>query len=275
LAETNILIASLSYTDRPQDALEEARQAAKRSIQIDPDCAEAHVALALVFSRADWNWKAAEAEFLRAIELNQGYAGAHHQYAMHLARLSRLEEARREITLAHALDPLSLIISTAVGRILHFSRRYDEAIEQCRRTLTLDANFAPGYFDLVVSCVAATRWEEAREALDNLDALERSDLRRSILATIYYGRTGQIDKARAERRRLEQACGDREITRGALAIADLGIGDLDRALDDLEKAVEAREGTVVYMQCEPVYDPIREHPRFKALLEKVGLAKHG
>ena len=152
LAEAYILLGTGGYGEAdPAAALGKAREAALKAIEGDESSAEAHLALALVYYRADWDWENADREFKRAIEINDGYATGHHQYAMFLAALKRLDEALAEIRKAQELDPLSLIINTAVARILHFSRRFDEAIEQSRRTLELNPQFALGYFDIGVA----------------------------------------------------------------------------------------------------------------------------
>ncbi len=151
LAEAYILLnidCPILFCDRdPAEMVSKAKQAAQKAIEVDDSCAEAHVALALIFYRLDWDWKRAEQEFRLALERNQSLATAHHQYAMFLASVSRFEEALAEIRKAHELDPLSPIIGTAVGRILHFARRFDEALDQCLRTIELSPQFPGAYFD--------------------------------------------------------------------------------------------------------------------------------
>jgi tetratricopeptide (TPR) repeat protein len=107
-------------------------------MSLDADC-----------GRMTGNW--AEREFKRAIEWNPRYVTAHHWYALFLAAMDRQDEAIEEIRKAQKLDPLALIVSAAEGRILHFGRRFDEAIGQFQKILELDPNFIPAQCDLGAS----------------------------------------------------------------------------------------------------------------------------
>ena len=118
-----------------------ARAAAQRAVELDGNLAEAHTALALIVQNYDWDWKTAEQEFRRAIELNPNYATAHHWYAEHLTWLGRFEEALRESERARQLDPLSLIIAADNGATLYYSRQYDQAIAKFRAVRELDPTF--------------------------------------------------------------------------------------------------------------------------------------
>src|SRR5207249_1801610 len=109
--------------------------------------------------------------FTKAIAFFEQAIGEDREYALAyagladcwtlLSALGRHDEALVEIRRAHELDPLSLIISTAVGRVLHFQRRYEDAIEQCRRTLDMDAQFVQARLDLGMACAQAGRHDEA------------------------------------------------------------------------------------------------------------------
>src|SRR5882724_5476672 len=110
--------------------------------EIDNQLAEAHTSLAKVRADYDWDWPAAERAFKRSLELNPNYATAHHWYALYLMAMGQFEGAAAEIKLAQQLDPLSLSINASTGLPFYWSRRYDDAIEQFRRTLELDLSFA-------------------------------------------------------------------------------------------------------------------------------------
>ena len=274
LAEAYTLLASRGAVESgPKAAFAQARAASEKALELDPCCAEAHVGRALVLYRDDWDFAGAQQEFQQALALNDGYATAHHHYAMLLAAIGRLDEARREIGRAHELDPLSLIISTAVGRILHFSRRYDEAIEQCRRTIELNPSFAGAYFDLAVACGQSGRAEEAREAIDRVVELTGDDLLEPMMAARHLALVGDRDGALVERRKVEEISRRRYVSPVLLAIIDIGLGDYEQAIDELEEAFEQRDSTLVYIQCEPSCDPLREHPRFQALIERIGFPR--
>jgi Tfp pilus assembly protein PilF len=119
-----------------------AKAAAVRALEIDDSLAEAHAALGLYLSNFSWNQTAAEREFRRAIELNQNYPTAHHQFgSSSLVAMGRFDESIAEGRRAEELDPLSPVIGTDQGMNLLRARRVNEAIAQFNRTLTFDPNF--------------------------------------------------------------------------------------------------------------------------------------
>ena len=273
-AEAWVLLAAGGYLEsEPAYALGEADKAASRAIELDSSTEEAHVALALVRMRRDWDWSGAEAEFERALAINENYAPAHHQYAMCLALQRRLDEALEHIERAHELDPLSLLILTAKGRILHFARRYDEAIEECKRALELNPSFHQAWFDLLVTYGQTGRFEEAGEAMETLNRLTADPLRKGMLEARYFGLIGDHDKARELRKKIAAAAGERYISPVVLAIIDLGIGDLDAAMEGILEGLRRRDNLLVYAYCEPAYDPIREHPRYPELIAGLGFGE--
>ena len=189
---------------------------------------------------------------------------------MFLSMNLRMEEARREIAVAHKLDPLSQIISTAVGRIYHFSRRYDEAIEQCRRTLELNPEFVPAYFDLAVSCAAAGDFPAARQAIDTMYEFDKNEVRHSMMMAFWSARQGLRDEATEWESRFRAGIQGEQPPPTLLALMETSLGNLDLALDLIEKAVETRESMLVYLQCEPTWDPLRQLPRYKRLIQRMG-----
>jgi tetratricopeptide (TPR) repeat protein len=226
--------------------------------------------MALVHYRRDWAWAAAEAEFRRAIELNPNYATAHHQYAMFLAMHLRLEEAGKEIAIARELDPLSLIISTAVGRVLHFSRRYSEAIEQCQRTIELDNNFAPAYFDLAVSYMTTGNIESSLAAIQKMHELDQNPVRYTMMMSFVHAAKGDTGSALEWKDRFTNLAGEMHVPNTLFAMLEGQLGNLDCAVEIIEQAIEHHDSTLVYLQCESAWDPIRSHPRYPQLLAKLG-----
>ena len=161
LADCWTLLSAGAYGEPSARTMAKAREAAEQALRLDPSNTEVQTALGFVRFRIDWDWSAAESALVRACELSPGHAAAHHRLALLLSALGRHDEALVEIRHAHELDPLSLIISTAVGRVLHFQRRYEDAIEQCRRTLEMDAQFLQARLDLGMACAEAGRHDEA------------------------------------------------------------------------------------------------------------------
>ena len=127
----------------PKEAMPKAKAAATRALEIDDALAEAHTSLGRVLQVYEWNWKEAEKEFKRAIELNPRYPVAHQWYGGYWERRGRLTEAVAERKIAIGLDPLSTIANFELGQSYYFAGDYDKALEQFNRALELDPSFPP------------------------------------------------------------------------------------------------------------------------------------
>src|SRR5579862_1551971 len=147
LADSYVLLGWNSYLP-PKEAFPKGKTAANMALQLDPDLAEAHTSLAALLWLHDWQWEEAEREFKRSLELSPAYSTANHWYAEYVMTMGRHAEALARMKKGQDLDPLSLIINVAVGWAFYHSRRYDEAIEQLRRTVELDPNYPVTYWIL-------------------------------------------------------------------------------------------------------------------------------
>ncbi len=254
----------------PPGAVPRARSAALEALRLDPELAQAHTWLGVVHVLYDWDWATAEAEFRRAIQLDPGYAIAETWYAILLGILGRHEESLRRILHAEAIEPLSLQIRLCVGRCYYFARRY----EQAHWALTAILKDEPGH-PLTTSWLARTLCATARhaEALEILERLpsQQTPYVRSVTAYALAG-AGRVGEARA-------MCGDlaQQFEEGRCAATYLAgaldlLGDRELALEIMEKAVRRRDTLLPWLSCEPVYDPMRAHPRFQSLLAELRLA---
>lgn len=270
LADAYALMSS--YTLAPQsDLVPKARVAALQAREIDPTLAEAHTSLALIAQSYDWDWKTAEQEYRRAIELDPNYATAHHWYAESLALQGRFDEAFREIERARQLDPLSLIIATDNGAILYFSRQYDRAIQQLRTVLDMEPDFPRAHIVEFVY-VQKALFAYALADVNKWQRVEGDPWNWAILAYIY-GRSGQPVQARQALQKLEDLNRHRRIDPTALAVAHTGMGNKDEALAWLQKAYLEHSGPLTALKVDPIYDPLRSDPRFQDLLRRVGLGQ--
>jgi tetratricopeptide (TPR) repeat protein len=271
LADCYTLLATAAYVEPPAQAVARAREAAEQAIQLDGQLAEAHSALGFVRFRIDWRWADAEASFKRACELNPGHAPAHHRYALLLCALGRVDEALSKMRHALELDPLSLIIGCAYGRVLHFARRYGDAIEQFRRTLEMDASFQQAHFDLSMSYTEAGRYEDAvAELAPYLEGHERRSVLLAVLACTK-ARSADVTGAREVLTELRERYAQGRATSVDLGYVLAALGDNDEAIGMLVTGVRARVGLVVFFKVEPMLDPLRSDARFTALLQSIGL----
>lgn len=255
----------------PREAMPEARRAAQRALEIDAGLSEAHTSLAWVKYRFDWDWRGAEEEFKRALELNPSNAQARQWYSDYLLAMGRFDESLAEIKRARELDPLSIFINWNVGRVHYFERRYDEALAETLRTLEMNPNFSRTYLYLRELYLLKGRGDEALAAHLKLAALTGVSPERIAELKGTYDSGGWKAVWRKE---IEWALEDskrRYVTPFNIAALYSRVGDKDRTLEWLGKSVEERDGTLVYLKVDQRWDFVRPDPRFADLLRKVGL----
>jgi TolB-like protein len=271
LADTDLFLSGIFGATRLRDAVARARAAAARALAIDDELAEAHASLALA-ELFDWNWSAAEREFLRCLELNPSYASAHNWYACLLTGLGRLEEGMVAAERALHADPLSLVASMGVGHFRYFARQFERAIEQERRTLEMDSSFYQAHWVLGLSYEQIGRHEDAVAALEKASVHSGGSPVMLALLGRAFGLAGRADAAHDGLARLSEVVPGRHVSPECLALVHDGLGEADLALAHLERACDERAFWLpFYLKAAPLYDRLRSHPRFAAVLRRMGL----
>lgn len=255
----------------PKIAGQKAAAAATRAIDIGPSLSESHASLGLVKFWYEWNWEAAEEEFLRAIELNPSYTSAYQWYAAFLNTQGRFEEAQAAQQSARELDPFSLILNMNVADPLFFSRQYDRAVQQLLALLEQEPRFFPALFQLGRVYVQMEMHPEAIAAFER--ALQFSRQQEALPALAHaYALAGRTQEARIILEETKTDKTGRYVASPMIARIHLGLGEFETALDWLEKGIEERSYWMVFLKTDPVYDPLRSHPRFCELLKLIGVA---
>jgi TolB-like protein/DNA-binding winged helix-turn-helix (wHTH) protein/tetratricopeptide (TPR) repeat protein len=272
LADSWVPRAWYAYVS-PKEAFPPAKQAVTRALELDPDLAEAHTTLAFINLYYDWDWAAAEREFLRAIELNSNYANAHHWYGEYLSLVSRHDAAIREAERARELDPISSIINTWVGARYFFARRNDTAIAQYRNVVEQDPGFVPARLALGSAYEQKKMFPEAIAELEKAVSLSGGSPVYVASLAHAYGLTGRKADTLRLIGELRKLSAQRYVAAFDVAIAWLGMGDTARALTSLEMAFNDRSPRLLFLNVEPRFDPLRSEPRFQALIRKVGLSR--
>jgi TolB-like protein/Flp pilus assembly protein TadD len=271
LADTYALLGDWQYAVMPaKEALPKAKTAAMKAIELNEALGEAHNSLAFVLDGYDWDFEAGGREFRRAIELNPGYATAHHWYAWHLSLLGQHEEAIAEMRKAASLDPLSLMINTDLAELLLLAHRYDESIQQSRKAIEMDPNFALAHNQLAQAYLAKNRVDEAvaesRKAVDlsgGDNPICVANLARAYAAS---GKKDEAEKLLAQLMKQSSATSS-HATEIAMVYASLGQND--EAMKWLQKGYDERFNPGVLLR--PGFDSLRADARFQALLHRVGL----
>ncbi len=256
----------------PAEAYALGKTAAQQGLAIDDGLAELHTSLGFIHRHWDWDWEAAEREYQKAIQLNPGYPLAYRWYGHLLAGLGRHEESIRESRRAVELDPLSLIIRGALGDSLFYARRYDEAIGLYRETIEMDASFLAGHTDLARSLELAGRYDEAIAEFRRAEALApKGPPEPSSGLAHVYAQMGRRDEAMAIVRDLLELSKTKYVSPYGIASIHACMGEVDTALDWLEKAYTEHDQTLVWVKVHPRLDPVRQQPRYLSLLKKMGL----
>jgi tetratricopeptide (TPR) repeat protein len=260
-----------AYNLAPQnESIQQARAAALKALELDDGLAEAHTSLGLIAQIYDWDWKSAEQQYRRAIQLDPNYATAHHWYAELLAYGGRFDEAFAEIERARQLDPLSLIIATDRGEILYLSRDYDRAIAQVRGVLEMEPNFLQAHYILVFSLVQKGLFADALADVEKWGGADETPW--SLMMQAYvHGRAGQQVQARRALEKLAQLQRDRPLDPAPLLLAQIGLGNKEAAFTWLDQAYSAHSTALPSLKVNPIYDPLRDDPRFQGLMRRIGL----
>jgi len=262
------------YSHRPQDeVMPQAKAAAEQALAIDASLAEAHTALACVRALYEWDWAAADALFRRAIAHNPQYATAHQWYAMNcLVPQGRFDEAHAELERALALDPLSLAVNTSVGLRAFYARELASATGALRKTVELNPEFGAAHYFLGHALISMGRYDEAITALERAVTLQEGSAETTAALATAHALAYHRPEAEALLADLDRRSSEAYVSPALLAQVHLGLADHAAALERLEEAAARRTADVVWLKVHPIYDPVRGHPRFRALLELTGLA---
>jgi tetratricopeptide (TPR) repeat protein len=219
----------------------------------------------------EFDWAQAERAARRAIELNPRLARAHQTYASFLAAQRRFAEAIAAARQALELEPASLRARQILGWMLYFDRQYDAALRELRTVLQMDRTYALARFHLGEALLVSGRFEEAITALQTTaDGTARAPAVLGLLAMAYNG-GGHRAEAQRLAEDLEQRSKTEHVPAGALLLAYLGIDDKARAIDTLERGFVERDNYEIWIDADPLMDPLRNEPRFQALCRRVML----
>jgi len=253
------------------EGMERARTAARRALELDETLAEAHASLAWCLFIYDWEWDAAEREFRRAIELDPRYASARQWHAFLLVTRGRLDEAMAESLRALELDGTSVSVRRSVGWAHYYARRHDQARYHMLRAMTMNPMAAESYRILALIYEQQGNLQEAERVAREATELPAGGTYTQATLGFVLGRAGKTAEARAVLETLEQQARTGYVSPVAFATVYLGLGDMDHALDWMERAFEDRRGWLAYLKVNPILDPVQQLPRFQALVKKMRL----
>jgi serine/threonine-protein kinase len=245
-----------------------ARDAALKAVQLDGGSAEAHASLATYKLFYEYDWPGCEREFRKAIALNSNYAFAHDQFAMALAFTGRFEESIAEGKRAAELDPLSpqILIDATMAYI--FKKDFGGGYSLARRAGELDPNY---FFPVMTEGWIKLESRDFGAAIPFLEKAAKMDAPPFVTAYLAYARGASGDRAGAlaELATLKKMSGTAPVLPFNLAMVYMGLGDKARAIDNLEKALEADSQMLAWIGYDAIFDSLRGEPRFIALLRRL------
>lgn len=263
---------------RPKEYLPQAKQAALKALELDPNLAEAHASLgrALFY---DYDFAGGEKALKRAIELDPNYATAHQWYADQLTKSGRNDEGVRETTKAIDLDPFSMSINRSAPYYLIRAGRFDEALLQNKKSNELFPDEAG--FHLANFAIYATQ-DKYDQAVDEylLGAKVAKNFKPENIAKLKeahkkggwdgFGRMQQ--EIRLEQLNIKQA----KDPNGYVAAMDYANAyawgkDKDKTIEYLNKAYDERDLQLTGLKVNKQWEFVRDDPRFKELVRKVGI----
>jgi TolB-like protein/DNA-binding winged helix-turn-helix (wHTH) protein/Flp pilus assembly protein TadD len=255
-----------------KDALTRAKAAALKAIELDDTLAEPYVSLAFIAETHEWDWATAQREYKRAVQLNPGDARTHNLYAGYLMYTGQFADGISEARLARDLDPLSLPVNNALAGRLLAAGRYDQALEQVQKTLELDSHFAPAHQTLGWAYLHIGKHGESLQEFQKALQLSGTDDTDLMLDLGFaYAAVGKREEARRILAKLRSLQKRGLVPAGSIAILYGALGELNEAFAWLEKAYEERDPQLTYLKVGRRFEPLRQDPRFRELVLRVGL----
>ncbi|UCD25518.1 MAG: protein kinase, partial [Gemmatimonadota bacterium] len=257
----------------PKEAFPYAREMAERALQIDETIADAYATLASVHFWFDWDWDAAEACFEKAVRIGCGCVEPSLKHGFFLAGMGRREEGIATAKKARDLDPISLIVNTHLGQHYYWARQHEKAKEQFVRTLEINSSFPPARYGLAWNYLMQGKAEKAVHHIE--ETIRLGGEFRDAAAGLAYAQARAGSRRQAETILQElldiKASKDQYISSRAIAAVYTGLGSTELALDWLERAYNERAAWMSFLKVEPIWDPLRDEPRFQAVVSKIGL----
>ena len=259
--------------ESPKQALEQAKGAAEKALALNTSLAEAHASLANV-KLYSWDFRGAEEEFRRALQLNPSYANAHHWYSHCLVALGRMDESLTETNRALIFDPLDLSIQTHLGWHHYYAREYDQVIAPIRKALEVDASprsrVAP-------HAILGAMYEQKRmydEAIANFrDAVGQSGGIPVYIAQLAHAQAASGNRTEALRllEELKRLPKHKYVPPEEIAAVYVALGQKETAFEWLEQAYQIRSASLINLKVDPRFDALRSDPRFSDLARRIGL----
>ncbi len=263
LADSYAFLASSTGGQPPRETYPIAKAAAMKALDLDDTLGEAHCSLGFFHLLYDWDASAAEREYRRAIELSPNYANAYDGYGFYLKATGQHDDAIRSCQRALELDPLSLFVQLSLGWAYYFARRHDEALKQSRKVMEMDPNFGFAHWHAGMNYIQKRMYDEAIESFKK--AINLTGAVPTFISYLghSYARRGRERDARQMLAQLESLSKRQYVSSYFRAMIYLGLDDLQKTFEWLDRTFEERSGFLAFIRVEPMLDPLRGDARFE------------
>jgi adenylate cyclase len=272
LADAYVVLVQVMGSMPTKEGMAKVKEYARRALAADENSAEAHSSMACALFFGDWNVTEAERHVRTAIEIYPGYGTAHLVYSVILASLGRLDEAMEQDQLAMQVDPMSMIVHwNAVGTLV-MARRFDDAMALAKRAIELDPQSPLPQGGMAHIHELKGEYEAA---LDIYERVLPEDMGgKPLVAKMRraYATSGPKGYWRVVYESMAKLGGPPRANSVRLAVASANMGDIDRAMEFLQRAYQERAADLLWLKVEPTFDPLRSDPRFQALVQRVDSA---
>ncbi|PYS90843.1 MAG: hypothetical protein DMF62_03940 [Acidobacteria bacterium] len=253
----------------PVDSFAKAKAASNRAIEIDDGLSDGHTTLGMTLFWGDWNWAGAEKELKRAIELNPNDTNAHIYFAHLLSNTGRHQEALVQIKLARELDPLFPFAGALEGQFLTQAGKPDEALDRLQKTYDLAPNFWMPHLFASAAYIEKQMFPEALAEARKARALSAASTYSNALESYTLAKLGNREEAKKVLSEMFEIRSTRGMPASHFAIAYLGLGDNESALDWLEKGFAEHDPKMAFLKVDPKFNNLRASPRFKDLMKRM------
>ncbi|MBA3770082.1 MAG: hypothetical protein H0X08_06260 [Blastocatellia bacterium] len=246
-----------------------AKAAAEKAIELDANLAEAHTALGSTLFFFDWDWKGAERELARALELDPKSGDAHGAYAFFLSNMGRHEEAIREIKLSRELDPLNLRLGALEAQYLIHAGRVDEALVRLQKTFELDPNFWLAHLFASSAYIEQGRFVEAEAEARKAEELTDASTHPTGFVGYALAKGGKQAEARIVLEKLLELSRQRYVSPYSVALIYNGLDDKEQTLAWLERGYRERTALMTFLKVEPKWNNLHGDPKFQDLMRRM------
>ncbi|MBX7187761.1 MAG: tetratricopeptide repeat protein [Vicinamibacteria bacterium] len=248
----------------------EMRRSAEEAVRLDPDSADAWAVLGGISAHFDFDWKESERRLLHAISLQPADFATHSWLGMVTSRLGRFEEAEASLARALRLNPLVPAVYSRLAYLYYLQGDDGRARTELARAFAIEPVFADASFVSSLVHLRAGRAVDAIEVLSPGAEHEPRPLHLGVLAAASF-RCGKRTKAERHVARLQRLSGERYVPPLAFAYAYVGMADFGRAFQFLEESVTDRVLLASTLGVDPIFEPLRDDPRFRALVARMNL----